>query len=83
MYKIQISFTPEEANILSDKASQLGYSITKYVKLLVGKEVLQEVEKYPTFKLSKKAVRKIEKAHQDYLNGKTILLHKISDLDKL
>ena len=83
MYKVQLTFTPEEANILSSKAAQIGYNVTKYVKLLIGREVLDEVEKYPTFKLSKKAIRKIEKAHKDHLEGKTILLKSMSELDKL
>ncbi len=83
MYKIQLTFTPEETNILSAKAAQLGYGVTKYVKLLIGREVLQEVEKYPTFRMSQNAIRKVEKAHKDYLEGKAFHLKKVSDLDKL
>ena len=59
MHKVQLTFTPEEATILGTKASQLGYSITKYIKLLVGREVLKETENYPTFALSKKAVNDV------------------------
>jgi len=82
MSKVQLTFTSEETNILASKAAQLGYSVTKYVKLLVGREVLHELEKYPTYQLSKKATIKIDKAHKDHLKGKTIPLKSTSDLDK-
>lgn len=83
MYKVQLTFTPQEANILSFKASQLGYNMTKFIKLLVAREVLSETEKYPTFALSKKAIKKIEKAQKEHKEGKTTLLKNIDDLDKL
>ena len=83
MYKVQITFTPEEAEILSSKASRLGYNLTKYIKLLASREVLSQLERYPSFQLSKKATRKIEKAYEDHSKGKTTLLKNVADLDRL
>lgn len=83
MYKVQLTFTTEEADILAAKASRLGYSVTKYIKLLAGKEVLSEIEKYPTFVLSKKARSNVEKAYRQHKVGKTRLLSDIDDLDSL
>ena len=83
MYKVQLTFTSEEADVLSAKASRLGYSVTKFIKLLVGREVLSEIEKYPTFVLSKKARNKVENAHKEHKEGKTKLLSDIDDLDNI
>lgn len=85
MYKVQLTLTPEETQILNIKASQLGYSVTKLIKLMVGKEVLSLIEEYPfpTIQLSEKAIKKIEQAHQEHKAGKTIRLDNINDLDNL
>ncbi len=83
MYKVQLTFTPEEASILSNKAQQLGYGVAKFIKLLIGREVLTHVEQYPTFPMSKKTLAKVKKAQRDHEQGKTVLLSKMSDLDRL
>lgn len=82
MNKIQLTFTSQEADILSQKASLLGYSLTKYIKLLLGREVLSAIE-YPTFNLSKKAVGKIDTAFEEYKSGRASKLENIDDLDSL
>ena len=83
MYKVQLTFTTEEANVLAAKAAKLGYSVTKFIKLLLGREVLSEIEKYPTFTLSPKAVKKVEKAHEEHKKATTFRLVSPEDLDKL
>lgn len=80
MYKVQLTFTPQEAKVLSTKADLLGYNLTKYVKLLISKEALSMVEEYPVIQLSKKAVKRVETAHKEYVSGKA---REISSLDEL
>ncbi len=81
MYKVQLTFTPQEANILAAKANQLGYSMTKYIKLLLGREVLEEVENFPAFHLSKKVEEKANLAMQEYKAGKAIEISSFKDLE--
>ncbi len=85
MNKLQITLTDQENDILATKAAQLGYSVTKYVKLLLGKTVLENIESAncPTFQLSKKAQEQTEKAHQEYLRGEVKELKSVDDLDDL
>lgn len=83
MYKIQLTLTPQETQLLDSKARQLGYNVTKYIKLLIGKEVLNLVEKYPTFPLGQSATHKINQAHKEHKHGKTTRLNQIDDLDKI
>lgn len=83
MYKVQITLTPEESQILDFKAQRLGYNVTKFIKLLIGKEVLSMVEQYPIISLSQKAINKIEKAHQEHKRGQTTRLNHLDDLDHL
>ncbi len=84
MKKVQLTLTSEEAEIINIKAAQLGYNITKYIKLLLGREVLDTFKKvsYPTFKMSQKARTKVAEAQKEYLQGKTVKLKSVNDLDK-
>ncbi|MEK7165404.1 MAG: hypothetical protein AAB874_01175 [Patescibacteria group bacterium] len=83
MHKVQLTLTPEEVQALHTKASRLGYGITKYIKFLISKEVVEVVGDYPVIQLSKKAIKTIEQAHRDHKAGKTILLENVDDLDRL
>lgn len=74
MYKVQLTLTPQEAMILDSHAGRIGYSVTKFIKLLIGKQVLSLVDEYPTFSLSKKAIQTVEKAHEEHAAGLTSLL---------
>jgi len=84
MKKVQLTLTSEEAEIINIKAAQLGYSITKYIKLLLGKEVLDTFKKvpYPVFKMSPEMKAKVAGAQKEYLKGKTVKLKSIDELDK-
>lgn len=81
MYKVQLTFTPQEANILSQKASEFGYSVTKYIKLLLGREVLDLSEKYPVIKMSKNAEKRAMQALNEYKSGKATEITSFSELD--
>lgn len=81
MYKVQLTFTEQEADILSQKASEFGYSVTKYIKLLLGREVLEISEKYPIIKMSKKAEKRAIQALNEYKHGETTEISSFSDLD--
>ena len=83
MYKVQLTLTPEENQLLSIRAQQLGYNVTKYIKLLISKEAQSLVEDYPAIKLSKKAIKTIDKAMKEHVSGKSVLLENIDDLDML
>ena len=83
MHKVQFTISEEEARLLSAKAERLGYSLTKYIKLLIGKEALSQVEHFPTYPLSKEGIEKIKRAHEEYDAGKTYMLNDIDDLDKV
>lgn len=83
MYKVQLTFTPQEAKVLTMKADMLGYNMTKFIKLLISKEALSMVEEYPVIKLSKKAIRISEAAHAEYLSGKARKLKSLDELENL
>ena len=85
MKKVQLTLTSEEVEIINIKAAQIGYNITKYIKLLLGREVLDTFKRvsYPTFKMSQKAKTKVAEAQREYLKGKTVKLRSVNDLDKL
>lgn len=82
MYKVQLTFTPQEVNILASKASQLGYSVTKYIKLLISRETLSLIEKYPVLPMSKKTERKVMQAIKEHKEGKTLRISSFQELDK-
>lgn len=73
MYKVQLSLTPQEATILGSQANRIGYNVTKFIKLLIGKQVLSLVDSYPTVALSQKAIQTVEKAHEEHKAGKDVL----------
>lgn len=83
MNKVQLTLSPEEVQALQTKADLMGYSVTKYIKLLIGKEVLSLIDEYPTIELSRKALKKIEQGHKEHQEGKTILINKAADLDNV
>jgi hypothetical protein len=68
MNKIQLSFTPQETEILATRAGRLGYSIPKYLKLLIGREVLSDMEE-----MSPKFLALAEEAQRYHAEGKGTL----------
>ncbi|MBL7159680.1 hypothetical protein ISS85_04340 [Candidatus Microgenomates bacterium] len=82
MNKIQLTITDQERDLISFKAASLGFNVTKFIKFLISREAFSVAEEIPTFQLSKKAEKKIAKAHKEHLEGKSIELKSIDDLDK-
>ena len=72
MTKLQITLTAQEADLLSGKAAQLGYKLTRFVKFLIAKEAIGAMEKNtPVFLMSKKAEKIGLQVKKDYEKGKT------------
>lgn len=79
MTKLQISLTNQEAAALSFGASNLGYSLTRFVKFILGQKAVEYNLEIPNFKMSKKTEKRVEEAISDYKAGKTVGV----DIDKL
>jgi len=79
MTKLQITLTDQEALALRYGASNLGYSLTRFVKFVLGQKALECNSEIPTFKMSKKTEKNVEEAIRDYKAGRTTSV----DIDKL
>ena len=62
MTKLQITLTPQETVALGYGASNLGYSLTKFVKFLLGQKAVEVSNSIPVYQMSKKAIRDTEVA---------------------
>jgi hypothetical protein len=85
MTKVQITLTDQEAEILSTKASRLGYGITRYIKSLISREVMSTIDPFdnlPTFPMNVKQERILERALKDDREGKTHILKNPDDMLK-
>ena len=51
--KIQITLTPQEVATLSIKGKAMGYSVTKYVKFIIAREVDAIVREYSLYRKTK------------------------------
>jgi len=83
MKKIQLTLTRQEADILSAKAAQLGYNLTRFIKFLISKEAVEAIdlwENLPTFPMSAKREKQVEKVLKEHAEGKT---HELKDLKDL
>lgn len=82
MTKIQLTLTSQEADILSVKAAQLGYNLTRYIKLLISKEAENTFTSanLPTFPMSKELETIGLQALKDHQAGKTISFESIDEL---
>ena len=87
MHKIQLTLTKEEIDLLAAKASQLGYSPTRYIKFLISREAANTVDilrdsGVPTYKMSKKAEKISKEAKKEYKQGKVKEISSFKELDK-
>lgn len=80
MYKLQLSITDKEQELLAARAARLGYDVTKYVKFLLSQEAYQAVEEIPTYKMDSKLVSQVSGAWDEYKAGKTKKVNKLADL---
>jgi hypothetical protein len=78
MQNIQLSFTPEEAEILAFRAQPLGYTVTKYIKLLVNREILAHLDDR-SYALGTRAIGRVERAQEEYEKGKAKKLTDVLD----
>lgn len=83
MHKIQITLTSQENDLLAYKAAVLGYDTTKFIKFIASREAFSVVENVPTFILSPRAEKMVEKALKNHKQGKTVELGDINELDNL
>ena len=85
MRKVQLTLTDQEAEILSIKASQLGYNISKYIRLILSKDIIDSFRnnQIPVFKMSEKAEITVAQGLREYKKGKTKSLKSINGLDRL
>lgn len=72
MTKLQITLTNEEADLLSAKAAQFGYKLTRFVKFLISKEAAEIAnQNSPVFKMSEKSEKVALRALKEHKKGKT------------
>ena len=68
--KLQITITDQEEKLLAQKASQLGYDVTKYAKFLLSLEAVKAFQ-IPTYTSTPDMERSIEKARAEDKAGLT------------
>lgn len=83
MTKIQITITEQESQLLAQKATLLGYDVTKYVKFLISKEALATAHETPIFQMSDSGKKQYDQATLEHKVGKSLLLKDIDDLHDL
>jgi uncharacterized protein (DUF1778 family) len=83
MQKVQLTLTTQEADLISARAAQLGYNLTKYIKFLISKAAADvfEEDRIPEFRMSKSARRVAIKAKKAYKDGKTLEIKSFSELE--
>lgn len=84
MHKVQLTLTTQEADLLNAKAAQLGYSLTKYIKFLLGSvaaEIVQGSE-IPAFQMSKNATKIASEARKIHQKGQTREIKSFAELEE-
>lgn len=85
MYKVQLTLTPQEVMLLESEANLLGYNLTKYIKSLISRKVVNMVEQstITTYRMSKRAENLALQSLEEHKQGKTIKLTSLDQLDNL
>jgi len=65
MTKLQITLTDQEVNLLSLKAAQLGYDVTKYAKFILAREAEDELKRVPVFRANPAMEKLIDEAIEE------------------
>jgi putative addiction module CopG family antidote len=81
-YTVNISIPKPLADMAHEQVKKGYYSTLSEVVRQALRKLLIE-DQVPTFKMSKKAEKRAEKAYQEYLDGKAIRLKSLNDLDTL
>ncbi len=79
MTKLQIALTDQEAANLNLSAMNLGYSLTRFVKFLIGQAAFKAAQNIPVYQMSSAAVKRAESAWKEYKAGKTVKVDSIAD----
>lgn len=79
MTKLQIALTDQEAANLNLSAMNLGYSLTRFVKFLIGQAAFQVTQNIPVYRMSPAAVKRADEAWKEYKEGKTVKVGSIAD----
>ena len=82
MTKLQIALTDQEADFLTFQAVNLGYSLTRYVKFLIGQKAAAVSESIPTFRMSDKLEKNTKEAIAAQNQGKTYSVSSLQELYK-
>lgn len=82
MTKLQIALTDQEADFLTFQAFNLGYSLTRYVKFLIGQKAAAVSESIPTFRMSDKLEKNTKEAIAAQNQGKTYSVSSLQELYK-
>ena len=80
MTKLQITLTDQEVSLLNLQAMSLGYSLTRFVKFLLGKEALETNKQIPVFKMSAKLAKNTKEAIEAYNQGKAYSVDSLQEL---
>lgn len=70
MIKLQISITDEENQLLSMRASSLGYDVAKYTKFLLAREALDHFREIPAYFANTSQKSAVKEARSEYKTGK-------------
>lgn len=75
--QLKLSLSEQLNDLLKSKAARLGVPVTQFVKHLIVEEVKKE--EYPTYQMSERTEKIVEKAMDDYKKGKAI---EVTDIHK-
>ena len=71
MTKLQLSLTDRETELLMQKASLLGYDVTKYAKFVLAREAEEALSAIPIFNASRTIDKLVDEAIEEDNAGLT------------
>ena len=85
MTKVQLTLTDQEVQAISVIGSKYGYTLTKTLKFIVGREAAQIIDdtNLPTFEMSQDNEIRGIRTLKEHRSGKTVKLDKPSDVGLL
>ena len=72
--KLQITITDQEEKLLAERATALGYDVTKYAKFVLGREAFEQSSR------AKELEGLVREALEDDKKGKSIRVKSLVDL---
>ena len=80
MTKVQLTLTDQEADLITQQAQVLGYSLARYLKFIVSQEAIASSKNIPSFPMSLKTEKTLLKALKDYKENKVFSLKDSQEL---